>query len=178
MVTMDSTSVLAYMECHRDSVIQFSDLMKKKTVDENGITANTVFNVDESGYTTVQKRQQKVIAQKEKHQVGAPKSVNKTGTARMRLIEPFRAEEVLTVYEILEMMDEDTVGASSVIDITIFPPADGPVIDEESGDETTSDINHLPGRILRSTFEVNVTSSNDVLIDNDEVTRDYQQLTR
>lgn len=72
------------------------------------------------------------------------------------------------MYEILEMMDEDTVGASSVIDITIFPPADGPVIDEESGDETTSDINHLPGRILRPTFEVNVTSANDVLIDNDE----------
>ncbi|KAJ4437517.1 hypothetical protein ANN_17662 [Periplaneta americana] len=76
--------------------------------------------------------------------------------------------ENLTVYEILEMMAEDTVGASSVIDITIFPLADGPVIGEESGDETTSDINHLPGRILRPTFEVNVTSANDVLIDNDE----------
>ncbi|KAJ4437107.1 hypothetical protein ANN_17242 [Periplaneta americana] len=74
----------------------------------------------------------------------------------------------LTMYEILEVMDEDTIGASSVIDITIFPPADGPVMDEESGGETTSDINYLSGRILRSTFEVNVTSANDVLIDNDE----------
>lgn len=42
----------------------------EKCVDENGFTALTIFNVDESGFSSVQKKNQKIIAKKGKHQVG------------------------------------------------------------------------------------------------------------
>lgn len=41
----------------------------RKLVDKYNIEANTIFNVDESGYSTVQKRMQ-IIAKKGKRQVG------------------------------------------------------------------------------------------------------------
>lgn len=45
-----------------ENVNKFFDLLGK-TVDENGIAANTNFNVDESEFTMVQKMPQKVISQ-------------------------------------------------------------------------------------------------------------------
>lgn len=38
--------------------------------------------------------------------------------------------------------------------MTLFPPENADNIDEESGDENKAEINHLPGRILRSEVEV------------------------
>lgn len=38
--------------------------------------------------------------------------------------------------------------------MTLFPPENADNIDEESGDENKADIDHLPGRILRSEVEV------------------------
>ena len=41
----------------------------EQLVDKYKIRSNTIFNVDESGYSTVQKRKQKIIAQRGKRQV-------------------------------------------------------------------------------------------------------------
>ncbi|KAJ8960694.1 hypothetical protein NQ317_009537 [Molorchus minor] len=54
---------------NKKNVYAFFDILER-CVDENGFTALTIFNVDESGFSTVQKRNQKIIAQKGKHQVG------------------------------------------------------------------------------------------------------------
>jgi len=43
--------------------MDFFDILEK-VVDENKINANNIFNVDESGFTTVQKKTQKVISLK------------------------------------------------------------------------------------------------------------------
>ncbi|KAF0754293.1 HTH psq-type domain-containing protein, partial [Aphis craccivora] len=55
---------------NKKNVMDFFDILEK-VVDENKINANTIFNVDESGFTTVQKKTQKVISLKGKRQVGA-----------------------------------------------------------------------------------------------------------
>nr|CAI5850855.1 unnamed protein product [Callosobruchus analis] len=54
---------------NEQNVNHFFDLLEK-LVDKEGFNALTVYNVDESGFSTVQKRNQKIIARKGKHQVG------------------------------------------------------------------------------------------------------------
>ena len=49
--------------------MEFFDILEQ-LVDKYKITSNTIFNVDESGYSTVQKRKPKIIAQRGKRQVG------------------------------------------------------------------------------------------------------------
>lgn len=54
---------------NKKNVYEFFDILER-TVDEHGFTAMTIYNVDESGFSTVQKRNQKIVAKKGKHQVG------------------------------------------------------------------------------------------------------------
>jgi hypothetical protein len=50
-------------------VFGFFDILEK-IVDDNNLTATKIFNVDESGFSTVQKKNQKILARKGKSQVG------------------------------------------------------------------------------------------------------------
>ncbi|CAH1964577.1 unnamed protein product [Acanthoscelides obtectus] len=52
---------------------EFFDILEK-CVDENGFTAQKIYNVDESGFSTVQRQKQKIIARRGKHQVGGTAS--------------------------------------------------------------------------------------------------------
>lgn len=52
------------------NVYGFFDILEK-VVDENKIDALHIYNMDESGFSTVQKKAQRVLASKGKHQVGA-----------------------------------------------------------------------------------------------------------
>lgn len=54
---------------NKTNVYGFFDVLEK-IVDENGIDAFHIYNVDESGFSTVQKKSPRVLALKGKHQVG------------------------------------------------------------------------------------------------------------
>nr|CAI5820493.1 unnamed protein product [Callosobruchus analis] len=54
---------------NEQNVNHFFDLLEK-LVDKEGFKALTVYNVDEIGFGTVQRRNQKIIARRGKHQVG------------------------------------------------------------------------------------------------------------
>ncbi|XP_076393205.1 uncharacterized protein LOC143265371 [Megachile rotundata] len=55
---------------NKENVNHFFDLLER-IVDKHKFTADTIFNVDESGFTTVQKSLPKIDARKGKHQVGS-----------------------------------------------------------------------------------------------------------
>ncbi|KAH9643087.1 hypothetical protein HF086_008972 [Spodoptera exigua] len=58
--------------------------------------------------------------------------------------------KLLTLDEIAEeLLVEEDPG-----DIIVFPPDDGMVTDEDSGDENEANILHLPSRMLRSQVEL------------------------
>jgi hypothetical protein len=55
---------------NKENVSGFFDILQK-VVDGNNIDALRIFNVDEPGFSTVQKPAGKVLGKKGKHQIGA-----------------------------------------------------------------------------------------------------------
>lgn len=66
----ESTSLARAKGFNKENVQHFYEILLK-IIDENNLDATRIFNVDESGYSTVQKKNQKVLAMKGKKQVGA-----------------------------------------------------------------------------------------------------------
>jgi hypothetical protein len=66
----ESTSLARARGFSKSRVFEFFDVLEK-LVDQNKLDATRVFNADETGLSTVQKRTRKVIARKGKHQVGS-----------------------------------------------------------------------------------------------------------
>lgn len=65
----ENVSIARIRGFNSESVFHFYDILEK-TVDENNLDALRIFNIDESGFSTVQKKSPKVVALKGKHQVG------------------------------------------------------------------------------------------------------------
>ncbi|GLV44537.1 hypothetical protein CBL_12116 [Carabus blaptoides fortunei] len=68
--TPEGTSMARARGFIRENVNHFLALLER-IVDEHQFTADTIFNVDESGFTTVQKGLPKIVARKGKHQAGS-----------------------------------------------------------------------------------------------------------
>lgn len=66
----ESISIARCKGFNRTNVNGFFDLLEN-IVDENKLDALSIYNVDESGFSTVQKKCSKVLAKRGKHQIGA-----------------------------------------------------------------------------------------------------------
>lgn len=65
----ESTSMARVKGFNKESVYKYFDILEK-IVDDYQLDATRIFNVDESGFSTVQKKNQKILAKKGKNQVG------------------------------------------------------------------------------------------------------------
>ncbi|KAK7095676.1 hypothetical protein V1264_005052 [Littorina saxatilis] len=66
----ESTSIARAQGFNAVSVNRFYDLLEEQ-IQTKGFNGTTIYNVDETGVSTVQKRCQKILGQKGKHQIGA-----------------------------------------------------------------------------------------------------------
>jgi hypothetical protein len=64
---------------NRDNVLHVSDLLGSN-IATFGFTPDKIFNLDEPGFSTVQRRPHKIVAQKGKHQVGLLQVANEGST--------------------------------------------------------------------------------------------------
>ena len=64
----ENTSLARVKGFNREAVHHFFDILQQK-VRENGINSTTIFNVDESGFSTVQKKCSKIIGEKGKKRI-------------------------------------------------------------------------------------------------------------
>lgn len=72
----ENVSIARARGFNKESVFHFFDVLEK-TVLENRLNALRIFNVDESGFSTVQRKSPKILAQKGKHQVGSISSAER-----------------------------------------------------------------------------------------------------
>ena len=69
----ESTSFARARGFNADSVSNFFDLLEKQ-IDEKKLDSTRIYNVDETSVSTVQKKSQKIVSQKGKHQIGSVSS--------------------------------------------------------------------------------------------------------
>jgi hypothetical protein len=75
----EATSLSRAKGFSRDNVLQVFDL-SESNIAKFGFTPDKIFNVDESGFSTMQKSPHKIVAQKGKHQVGLLQVANEGST--------------------------------------------------------------------------------------------------
>ncbi|KAF2893993.1 hypothetical protein ILUMI_12189 [Ignelater luminosus] len=93
---------------HRENVYGFFNLLEK-VLDENRLDATTIFNVDENGFSGVQKKYQEILARKGKHQI--PIRVTRTTTFPSEVLKKMQALRLNVSFEdIIPMPNWKKVG--------------------------------------------------------------------